>query len=133
MTKQKLYRNAGQNPGQYCFRCLFVCLFCFCFLFSMKGHHGHSNSYKEKYLIGSDFRGLVYYLHGQKNEEWWHAGRHGSGKGAGSSTSRLAGSRKRVPHWAWLEHLRLQILPPVTHFLQQSHIYSNKATLPSSA
>jgi len=33
----------------------------------VKGHHGHSNSYKEKYLAGSGFKGLVHYHQGWKN------------------------------------------------------------------
>ena len=40
---------------------------------------------------------------------------------------------EKMPHWAWLEHLRLQSPPLVTHFLQQSHIYSNKAKTSNSA
>jgi hypothetical protein len=36
-------------------------------------------------------------------------------------------------HSAWLEHLRPQSPPPVTHFLQQSHTYIVKATPPISA
>jgi hypothetical protein len=34
--------------------------------------------------------------------------------------------------WGWLEHLKPQSPPPVTHFLYQSHPYSNKATTPDA-
>ena len=37
----------------------------------------------------------------------------------GRSTSELAGSRKRERHWAWLEYLKPQSPPSVTHFLLQ--------------
>jgi hypothetical protein len=35
----------------------------------MKGHHDHSNYFKEKHLIGASlqFRGLIYYQHGRKH------------------------------------------------------------------
>jgi hypothetical protein len=29
----------------------------------------------------------------------------------------------RESHWAWLEHLKTQSSPTVTHFLQQGHTY----------
>ena len=34
-------------------------------------------------------------------------------------------------HWSWLKLLKHQSPTPVTHFLQQGHTYSNKATSPS--
>jgi hypothetical protein len=39
-----------------------------------------------------------------------------------------------VTHWAEPEHIRdLKSVAPVTHFFQQGHTYSNKATPPNSA
>lgn len=40
---------------------------------------------------------------------------------------------ERMRHWAWLELLRPQSMPAVTHFRQQDHAYSNKPTPPKSA
>ena len=54
-------------------------------------------------------------------------------KGTGSSTLGSTGSRKRVRHWAWLELLRPQSSPTLSHFLQQGHTYFNEATSPNSA
>lgn len=50
-----------------------------------------------KHLTGAglQFRGL-----------WWHKDSHGVGQAAESSTFRSASSRKRILHWAWLEHLK---------------------------
>jgi hypothetical protein len=60
---------------------------------------------------------------------WWPPGRHGAGDAESSSSSEdkqektgFQGIRKRVSK-----------LPKVTHFLQQGHTYSNKATPPNSA
>ena len=37
-------------------------------------------------------------------------------------------------HWAWLEHIGdLKVHPSVAHFLQQDHIYANKAKPPANA
>ena len=64
---------------------------------------------------------------------WRHAGRHGARDVAERFTSGSVGSmkRERKRHWAWLEHLKPQSSPLVTHFLQQEHSYSNKATPPN--
>jgi hypothetical protein len=63
----------------------------------VKRHQSHSiNCYKGKHLIraASEFRELVSYHHGGK-EASREAGRHGSGDIAESSTSRMAGNKKR--------------------------------------
>jgi hypothetical protein len=46
----------------------FVCLV-FIFVFAMKGHHDHSNSYKGKHLVEAElqFRDLVHYGLGGKH------------------------------------------------------------------
>ena len=87
---------------------------------AMKRHHGHSNSYKRKHLIGTglQFRGLVHYCHGRKQGGIIDG--HGSGEVAESSTSGSAGSRKRET-LAWLVHLKLQSPSLVKHFPQQGH------------
>jgi hypothetical protein len=54
------------------------------------------------------------------------------GEVAENSISGSAGNRKERIYEAWLEHLRWQSLPPITQFLQQCHVYYNKATLPNS-
>lgn len=43
------------------------------------------------------------------------AGKQGAGEGAEIS-SKFADSRKRLSHWAWLEHLRPESLPS-SHFV----------------
>lgn len=53
-------------------------------------------------------------------EAWRCTGRHGTGGQAENSLPRSAGSRKRMSHWAWHEHLRPQRLSTGTHFLQKS-------------
>ena len=58
-------------------------------------------------------------------EAWWDTGRHGAGEVPESSTLGYTDSRKRVPLWAWLEHLKPQSPP-------QWHTSSNNAT-PTSA
>lgn len=61
----------------------------------------------------------------------WHTGRQSPGEGAGSSTSTSAGSGKRATlGLAWT--FESSKPTPATHFLQQSHTYSNKATAPDS-
>jgi hypothetical protein len=64
------------------------------------------------------FRGLVCYSHGRKHGsmqqsmvlERYLRGIHLNQQGAG-----------RERHWAWLEYLKPQSPPLVTHFLQQGH------------
>ena len=67
-------------------------------------------------------------------EAWQFVDRYGPREVSESSTSVLAGSRKREWHWAWFEHLNPQSQPPVTQFFQQvGYTYSNKTTLPNVA
>ena len=81
----------------------------------MKRHHEHSNSYKGKYLVkvGLQFIGLVHYHHGGKHGSM-QANMNGAGEEAETSTSGLAGIKKRK---AWLEHLNLKINLTLTNFL----------------
>jgi hypothetical protein len=85
---------------------------------AMKRHHDHGKSYKEKYLIGTGLQVQRF----SPLLSWWvawqHAGRHGAGEGAESSTSRLAGSRTK--HWAWLGLLKCQGPHLVIHFLPKA-------------
>jgi hypothetical protein len=55
-------------------------------------------------------------------------------RGAKSSTSGPAGSRRRASllYWAELEHRTSKPTPTVMYFLQ-GHTYTNKATLSNSA
>lgn len=64
-----------------------------CFI-SVKTHHGHSNSYKEKYLIraGSQFQRFSLLLAHQGGR--WSRGRRGAGETAENSTSGCSGSRR---------------------------------------
>lgn len=50
-----------------------------------------------------------------------------------SSSSRIRSQGHSQNTTGLIEHLKLQSRPSVTHFLQQSHIYSNKAAFPHSA
>jgi hypothetical protein len=88
---------------------------------------------KEKHLTGAglEFRGLIQYHHGREHGAK-PACRPGAGEVAETSTSGLAVSRKQVSLLAWLELLKPQSPPPVTHFVQQDHTYSNKVTCPNS-
>jgi hypothetical protein len=86
---------------------------------AVKKYHDHGNSYKGKHLIAADLQAHRFsnYLHVGNNV------RNGAGEVVGSSTSGPSGSRKRERHWAWLEHLKPQNPPPVTHFLQQGDTF----------
>ena len=88
---------------------------------AVKRHHNQGNSYKWKHLTGSllkRFRTLVQYHHGGE-----HANTHGaevvvrvtswSARGCGDRGSGV---------WGGMGFLKLQSLPPVTHFLQGDHI-----------
>jgi hypothetical protein len=46
------------------------------------------------------------------------------------STSRSPGNRKKLSHWNWLDHLKLQILFPMTYFFQKGHTKSNLSMPP---
>jgi hypothetical protein len=80
----------------------------------VKRHHVHSNSYKGKHLTraGLQFRGLVPYQYGRK---------HGSMQADMVLEKELRvlylnwQEAERERHWAWLEHLKPQNPPPVTH------------------
>lgn len=90
----------------------------------LKRHYNHSNFYKETHFIGA---GLKYRVSVSSSSSQWEilqpVGRHGVGQESESSTARLPGSRKRLRHWAWLEHLNPQspkscgILPPTRLYL----------------
>jgi hypothetical protein len=61
---------------------------------------------------------------------WQHPGRHDA-RGAESSTSCSKGKQEKTVSWAARRRVP-KPTHPVTHFLQQDHNYSNKATPPSS-
>jgi hypothetical protein len=88
-----------------------------------------------KHLIGAglSFRSLVLLLSPLLSSRWgawWNADRHDAGEVAESSTYGCSGIRKREWCCAWLEQLRPQSPPSVTHFLQGNHSYCNKASPP---
>jgi len=89
-------------------------------------HHDHSHSYI--IYAGLQFKGSVQYHHGEK---------HGGLKADLVLEKELrvlqqaAGRESR--RWAWLELLKPQSPPLVTHFLQQGHTYYNEATPPNNA
>ena len=70
---QQVFEEVKWRRRQKMERCLSQCST------AVKRHHGHSNSYKGKYLIGVTyiFGGLVHCHHGVT---WWRAGRHGAGE-----------------------------------------------------
>lgn len=90
-----------------------------------KQHPQHSDSSKEKHLIGAGLQ----FQRTSSLSSWhkgsWHTGRHGSGEVvADSSTSESAGSGK--PQTLGLERAFWNLTHPlVTHFFQQGHnLYS---------
>jgi hypothetical protein len=86
----------------------------------MKRYHDQGNSYKEQHLIRSE--DSAHYHHGKKN---------GTG-GAESSTSCSEGKQEKTG----FQEARRRVskpTPTVTHFLQQGHTHSIKATPSSSA
>ena len=94
-------------------------------------HHDQGKSYKKRtfnwgWLTGSEVQSIII-----KVEAWQPPGRHVAG-GAESSTSSSEGHQEKTVSQA-ARRLVLQPTPTVTHFLQQGHTYSNKATPPNSA
>ena len=90
----------------------------------MKRHHDCSNSYTRKPLIGAglQFRFLsIIIMVGSKD-----AGRYGAPEVSKSSDWQAAGRGG-----AWLEPLKPESPPQVTHLLQKCLTYSNKATGPN--
>jgi hypothetical protein len=65
------------------------------FSFTVKRYHDHGNSSKEKHLIGAGLHFQWFSPLSAWREECQHTGRHGAGKGAGSSRSGSTGIRKR--------------------------------------
>ena len=56
-----------------------------------------------------------------RQEAWWHAGRHGAGEEAESSTVLLSRQpEEKMNHWTWTELLKPQSPPPVTRILHQA-------------
>jgi hypothetical protein len=52
-----------------------------------KRHHDQGNSYKEQRVIGAGLQFQRFSPLRSSKEAWQHAGRHGTGEGAESSTS----------------------------------------------
>jgi hypothetical protein len=73
----------------------------------VKRHHDHNNSYKGKHLTGAVWQFQSILLSWW--EKWQHARKQGAGKGAGSSTSRLADSSK--VNWLSFPIPSLEVLP----------------------
>ena len=100
----------------------------------MKRHHEATITFiKETIESGLAYRftGLIYYHHGRKQ---------GSAQADVVLEKELRvlhldpkHQEERMSHWAWLKLLKSQSLAQVTGFLQQGHIYLNKATSPNSA
>jgi hypothetical protein len=61
----------------------------------VRRHHGHSNSYKRKHLIGAAIRFQRFSWLSPQWEAWQYSGRYVAGAVADSSTSGSASSRKR--------------------------------------
>jgi hypothetical protein len=69
----------------------------FCFI-AVKRHRDHDNTYKKQYLIGVSLQFQTFSLLSLLWEAWQHAGRHGTGEAAQSSTSGSTGSSRRLCH-----------------------------------
>jgi hypothetical protein len=76
--------------------------------------------------MGSEVQSIII-----KAGAWQHPGRHGAG-GAESSTSSSKGKQEKTSSEATRKRVS-KPTPTVTHFFQQGHTYSNKATPPNSA
>lgn len=79
---------------------------------------------------GLQLRGL---LHCHLSGKYATAGRHGAGEGMEVLHLEPQAEGREQTHKAWLDLLRPASLPGVTHFTQQHHICSNKATPANSA
>ena len=98
----------------------------------MKRHCDHRNPYKGQYLIGPGLQ--VQRL--TPLSSWWDTWRNTGRQGERERSESLhlyQQAAGREKYWAWLEYLKPQSQPAVTHFLQQDHFYSKKATPPNSA
>ena len=83
------------------------------------------------HLIGAGLQVQRFSPLSSRWKTWQHSGRHGAG-GAESSASLSEGCQEKTG----FQPARMRILQPthtVTHFFQQGHTYSNKATPPSTA
>lgn len=71
-----------------------------------------------KILIGPglQIRVLVYFYYGK--QKWRHGGRLGALIITERSISDSEGNHRREWHWAWLENLNPQCLPPLINFFQ---------------
>ena len=94
----------------------------------MKRHHDQGNSYKGQHLTGAGLQFQRFSLLLSWWEAWQYEGRHGFG-GAKSSVSWSKSSQEEALFWLGTS----KSTPTVTHFFQQGHTYSNKATPPNSA
>jgi hypothetical protein len=97
-----------------------------------KRQHDQGNSYKGQNLIAVGLQVQRFSPLSSWQEAWQRPGRHGIG-GAECSTPFSKGKQEKTnPHVS-----RRRVSKPTpkvgTHFLQQGHIYSNKATLSNSA
>lgn len=101
-------------------------------IIAMKRHHCHSNSNKDNHLI----RACLQVQNFSPLSSWWEArqciGRHGAKEGAESTTSWLAGNRKRECRCTWWAHLqtskptpRNTLSPVISHLLQQGNTSNN--------
>jgi hypothetical protein len=77
------------------------------------------------WLTGSEVQSII------KIGAWQHPGRHGAG-GAESSTSSTKDPQKKIDSHVVRRRVSLST-PTMTYFLQQGHIYSNKAIPSNSA
>jgi hypothetical protein len=76
----------------------------------------HGTPSKRKHLIGAGLQFQRFSLLPSWQEAWWHAGCGDAGYVAGSSTSGLVGSWKRVTLGMAWEHMKPQSPSQVTHF-----------------
>jgi hypothetical protein len=98
----------------------------------VKRHHDQGNSYKGQCSIGTSLWVQGSSPLSSRQEAWQHLGRHCAREGAESSTSYSKENQEKADFQAARRRVSKPTLR-VTHFLQQDHAYSNRATAPNSA
>lgn len=104
--------NINSKPS-YLIMCLSHCSI------AVKRHHDQGNSYKRKHLIGA----CIQFRRFSLLPAWWHADSSGIVSG---SCILICRQRGTGPAMGFLKPLSPL---PVTHFLQQVHIYSSRPHL----
>jgi len=86
---------------------------------------GSSDNGKHLAEASLELRGLAHCQNGRKHDDMYA----GMGLGKDIETCIWICRNRKIQTWAWLKHLKSQILSPVIPLLQEGHTYSNRPHL----